>query len=91
MNAIVLNIKKRLSKYGGFFYYVHCKTDEGISCKTCVSPSNGNYSKWQDLISKMPSINAKEIQATLIGVKAINKTLLDADVLNTVSYREIRE
>ncbi|MDL2235466.1 hypothetical protein LJC07_04830 [Christensenellaceae bacterium OttesenSCG-928-L17] len=88
MNAIVLSIKKRPSRYGGSFYYIYCKTEEGISCKSCVSPNYGNFTKWRGVIGRMADINDKKIQATLVGVRLRGK-LLDADVLGPVNYVEI--
>lgn len=85
MNARVLKISKKPSRYGQDFYYIFCKTDDGISCKSCVSPQYGNYVKWSGLISKMERINDHEINATLLGIKLRGK-LIDADVLGKIEY-----
>ena len=50
MRATLLKITKHPSKWGGDFYYLFFKTEDGVSCKSCVTPNCRNYNRWASII-----------------------------------------
>jgi len=52
MRTTVTGIKKNISKYGGHFYYIFFKNEEGISLRSCLDPKMGNFSRWEKIIEK---------------------------------------
>ena len=45
LKAEVLKIDQHPSKYGGIFFYVYFKAENGKSYRSCVDPKMKNYKK----------------------------------------------
>jgi hypothetical protein len=54
MLMTVLKIDKKPSRYGGDFYYLFCKGENGHSFRTCLYPNFGNFCRcgWDRIIAK---------------------------------------
>jgi len=52
MKAMLLKTEKRTSKFGGNFYYLFFKGEDGKSYRSCLYPNYGNFRRWQDIIGK---------------------------------------
>ena len=70
MKAQITSIKPTLSKYGGKFYYVFFKDDNGKSFKTCLFPTMRNFPRWKSVM---------KVGAILTNLKIKEKNLIDAD------------
>ena len=52
MMLTVLKIEERRSKFGGIFYYLFAKDEQGKSYRTCLYPQYGNFRRWRTIIQK---------------------------------------
>jgi len=72
MKAMVMGRKVNTSKYGGKFYYVFFKDNEGKSYRTCIHDKCRNFNKWKSVVES----NSNPI---LDNLNVIKETLVDAD------------
>ena len=70
MKAQITRITPTLSKYGGKFYYVFFKDDNGKSFKTCLYPTMRNFLRWKTVM---------KVGAVLTNLSIKEKNLIDAD------------
>jgi len=70
MKAQITSIKPTLSKYGGKFYYVFFKNEQGESYKTCLYPNMRNFARWRSVMKQ---------GAVLTNLIVKSKKLIDAD------------
>ena len=82
MRAKIVKIEEKDSKYGGFFYFIFFKGEDGKSYRTCVYPRYGNFKRWQPVINDFTKDGIKEIW--LDGLVKKGERLIDADSLFTV-------
>jgi len=76
MNATYLKHTKKPSQFGGFFYYIFVKGDDGKSYRTCIGSNYRNFIKWQNVI------NTAQKGDTLVNLKTTfykGKPIIDAD------------
>lgn len=52
MRATLLKTEKRVSKFGGNFWYVFFKGEDGKSYRSCLYPACRNFLRWQPFIGK---------------------------------------
>ncbi len=87
MKLKILNIVKRPSKYGGFFYYIYFKSlNEGNSYKTCVAENYRNYKNWKNIIQEF-----YKTKKVLITNVEINGNLVNADSIPKITYESDNE
>ena len=55
MRAIYLKHTKRPSQFGGFFYYIFLKCEDGRSYRTCIGDNFRNFIKWDNIIKNAES------------------------------------
>lgn len=80
MNAKVIKVQEKPSKYGGKFYYIFFKGEkDGKSYRTCVFPQCRNFGKWRELINKFKKDD--DFDWIAVGLKVKKGNLLDADIL----------
>ena len=77
MKAKILKIQKKKSEYGGHFYFVFMKGEDGKSYKTCLYPSCGNFKRWSFVIEK----HSPDKEMWLGNLRVKNGRLVDADSL----------
>lgn len=71
MRATILKVKKQESSYGGSFYFMFLKGEDGKSYRTCLKPGYGNFARWSPYLTKLGT--------QLDGVRVLNGTVVDAD------------
>lgn len=88
MKAKLLDIQDRPSKYGGGFYYLFFKGEDGKSYRSCVSSSYRNWRNWQEIIKGF----SKEHPVWLDNLVTKNG-LIDADSrpVTIENYKEENE
>jgi hypothetical protein len=70
MQATLVKLEKKPSRYGGYFYYAFFKNKDGKSYYTCLYPKMRNFKKWKPLMKE---------GITLKGLRIKKDRLLDAD------------
>jgi len=51
MEARIMKVDEKRSKYGGIFYYVFFKDlNSGKSLRSCIDPEMGNYKRWHEFL-----------------------------------------
>jgi len=74
MIAKLIKIKKKQSRFGGFFYYAFFKGTDGKSYYSCIFPRMRNYRRWK---------NVMKVGLVFKGLKLFKKgnrpNLIDAD------------
>ena len=50
MKAKIIGFEKRDSKYGGHFFYIFFKDEDGKSYRTCADPKCRNFNRWMKLM-----------------------------------------
>ena len=50
MQALLMRIDTKPSKFGGIFYYLFWKGEDQKSYRTAVYPQYRNYNRWRDII-----------------------------------------
>ena len=75
MTATVLKTEKHKSKYGGFFYYLFMKGEDGKSYRTCVAEKYSNYQRWKNFITR--SLSGERF--TLTGLSLMRNGFINAD------------
>jgi len=50
MIAEITKIKKKPSRYGGYFYYVFFKSNKGKSYYSCLYPKMRNFIRWRKVL-----------------------------------------
>lgn len=77
MEARIMKVDEKRSRYGGIFYYVFFKdTATGKSIKSCIDPKMGNYKRWQEFLA--PGIVLGNLR---VITRRNGSTLIDADSL----------
>ena len=73
MKATLLKTEKRLSRYGGYFYYSFFKGKNGKSYYSCLYPKMRNFEQWRPFIMR--------VNVELDGLKLVKgkNRLVDAD------------
>lgn len=74
MIATLNKITKHPSKWGGDFYYLFFKTEDGESCKSCVTPNYRNWQRWREIV-----LNFQESHPLVIKNLIIKNGIVDAD------------
>jgi hypothetical protein len=72
MTATIISIQRKLSQYGGYYFLVSFKGENGRSYYTYIYPRMRNYNKWKPLLKE---------GITLTGLNLKSKNLIDADSL----------
>jgi hypothetical protein len=72
MRATIISIQRKLSQYGGYFFLVSFKGEDGRSYFTYVYPRMRNYKRWKPLLKE---------GIVLSGLNTKSKNLVDADSL----------
>lgn len=72
MTATIITIQRKLSQYGGYYFLVMFKGEDGRSYMTYVYPRMRNYARWKPLLKE---------GITLTNLNVKSKTLIDADSL----------
>ena len=72
MILTIMSLKKKPSKYGGIFYYVFFKSQNGESYYSCIFPKMRNYQRWKKVLKE--GVTLKDLK--LVKGK---KNLIDAD------------
>jgi len=70
MVATIISIQRKLSNYGGYYFLVCFKGEDGKSYITYIYPRLRNYKRWKPLLKE---------GITLSGLNIIKKNLIDAD------------
>jgi len=78
MTAKLINLKKHRSDYGGDFYFLFFKGEDGQSYRTCIYPKFGNFRRWESIIRQF-LMNRSEIWLANLRLKG--QRLIDADSL----------
>ena len=64
MKAEITQVSKVPSKYGGHFWYMFFKGEDGKSYKTCISPACRNFERWEQVLGaiglKLDKLNIKK-------------------------------
>ena len=55
MKATYLKHTKKPSQFGGFFYYIFVKGEDGRSYRTCIGDNFRNFIKWNNVIQRAES------------------------------------
>ena len=71
MRATILKVQPQKSAYGGEFYFMFLKGEDGKSYRTCLYPSYGNFGRWRPYLTKIGS--------QLDGVRVLKGKVVDAD------------
>lgn len=81
MKAQITGINRVPSKFGGDFYYMFFKGEEGDTYKTALYPTYRNFKRWKPLVVE------NKLGACLDGLIVKNKKerLIDADSLFIIS------
>jgi len=70
MVATIITIKRKLSQYGGYFFYVYFKGQDGKSYYTCLYPKMRNFKRWKEFMKE---------GIVLVNLNIKEKNLIDAD------------
>ena len=89
MRAKITGIKEHRSKWGGIFWHVYFKSDQGESWLTNVFPTfKGkpvrNFARWRKILALWAdryTLRGREIWLTDLNPKDRKKHLIDADSL----------
>ena len=77
MQARIMKVDEKRSKYGGIFYYVFFKdTETGQSIRSCIDPKMGNYKRWHEFLA--PGVVLGNLRTI---TRRDGSTLIDADSL----------
>ncbi|QDP54425.1 MAG: hypothetical protein GOVbin7581_7 [Prokaryotic dsDNA virus sp.] len=88
MKAIYLKHTRKPSKYGGFFYYIFCKGEDGKSYRTCIGDNFRNFFKWKNILHHAESGDELlNLQTKLFK----GKKIIDADSSPTLKKIEHNE
>ena len=71
MRMTILKVDKKQSSYGGHFYFMFMKGEDGKSYRTCLYPNYGNFARWSPYLTK--------IGTQVDGARILNGTVVDAD------------
>ena len=71
MKGRLIRMQERASRLGGKFYHAFFKCEDGLSYRTCLYPSFGNFQRWKGFIGREG--------VELDGLVAKRKGLIDAD------------
>ena len=77
------SIAKRVSKYGGDFYYIFLKREDGQSFKTCIDPKLRNFKQWAGIVDRL--LKGEELQ--LSGLEEMDGNRINADSTPTISAK----
>lgn len=78
MRAKIIKVVEKDSRYGGCFYYIFFKGEDGKNYKSCVYPQCGNYKRWAEIIQRYLKEPA---EIWLRGLVLKGEKLIDADSL----------
>lgn len=56
MKATLLKVDKKPSRFGGEFYYLFFKGEDGKSYRSCVYPKYGNFKRWHGIVNKVGAV-----------------------------------
>ena len=77
MEARIMKVDEKRSRYGGNFYYVFFKDlSTGKSMRTCIDPKMGNYRRWHGFLE--PGIVLGNLRTI---IRRNGSELIDADSL----------
>lgn len=74
MIAKAIKLVKNPSKFGGYFYYIFFKDENGKSYKTCVGSTFRNFRNWQEIV-----VELEDNELWLNGLQVKADGLIDAD------------
>lgn len=70
MKGEILKIEQKPSRFGGSFYYLFFKGEDGKSYRTCLSPNYRNWKRWEGTLKV----------GTVVGGLVVKRPgLIDAD------------
>jgi len=78
MKAKITKIDEKPSKFGGLFYFIFFKLEDGHSAKTCIYPNYGNARRWLPEIGKWKAALKEGREVWLDGLM-LRGNLVDAD------------
>ena len=72
MTVKIIKIQRKMSRYGGYFFYVFFKSLENKSYYSCIYPKMRNYTRWKKVL---------DVGIMLTGLKLVpgKLKLIDAD------------
>jgi len=71
MKAMLLKSERRASKYGGHFFYLFFKGEDGKSYRSCVTPACRNFAQWKLFLGRE--------NVWVEGLMVKSKNMIDAD------------
>lgn len=72
MRATIISIQRKLSQYGGYYFLVSFKGEDGKSYISYIYPRLRNYNRWKPLLKE---------GITLTNLNIVKKNIIDADSL----------
>lgn len=84
MKAVITKIEHKDSKFGGIFFYMFLKGEDGKSYRTCIYPNCRNFSRWKSIIEEYHRTESLIVLKNLVIKKG---TLIDADSLVEIDKR----
>jgi len=83
MQARIMKVEEKRSKYAGMFYYVFFKdTETGKSIRSCIDPKMGNFRRWE------PLLHPGMVLGNLRTINRNGATIIDADSLPELIRKE---
>jgi hypothetical protein len=83
MTAEILKVSRVPSKFGGDFFYIFFKADNGKSYRTCTAPKYRNFKLWRDICLNPDNYTGSRID----GLQEKTTGHFDADYQGTITRR----
>lgn len=87
MRYITNGYELKASKFGGDFYYLFFKRDDGRAFRTCLAPSMRNFSRWDPVMRAVKA--GKEV--ILENLREKNSAMIDADSIFKMQITQKKE
>lgn len=75
MKFQTMKLEQKPSRYGGHFYYLFLKREDGASFRTCLYPNMRNYGRWASVVESVQ----RGTHVWLTGLIEKGKGMIDAD------------